>query len=83
LAARTRSASISFDRWADEAVALGWTTLDLFGVRPEAGIVRSDHCSAIVMSDAKVTAGTANRIDFVNTAYYRDTPGRPSGAVPR
>ena len=24
------------DRWADEAAALGWTTLDLFGVRPTA-----------------------------------------------
>jgi hypothetical protein len=70
------------DRCADGAVALGWTTFALFGVHPEAGIVRPDFCGAIVMSDAKVTTITANRIGFVNTAFSRDTPGRPTGAVP-
>lgn len=70
------------DRWADEAVSLGWTTLELFGVHPQAGIVRPDFCGAIVISDAKVSAVTTSRIAFLNTAFYRDTPGRPSGAVP-
>jgi len=63
-------------------VSLGWTTLDLFGVHPEAGAIRPDYCGALVLSDAKITAITANRMAFVNTAHYRDTPGRPSGAVP-
>ena len=70
------------DRWAEEAAALGWTTLDLFGVHPEAGVIRPDFCGAIVMSDAKVSAITDRRIAFLNTAFYRDTPGRPTGAVP-
>ena len=64
------------DRWASVAVDLGWTTLDLFGVHPEAGIIRPDYCGALVMSDVKVTAITANQITFVNTLYHRDTPGK-------
>ena len=63
-------------------MSLGWTTLDLFGVHPEAGAIRPDFCGALVLSDAPVTAITANRMAFLNTAYYRNTPGRPSGAVP-
>jgi len=81
--ASTHEKCIDFlDRWADEAVGLGWTTLELFGVHPEAGLIRPDFCGGIVMSGDKVSAITANRIVFVNTAHYRDTPGRPTGAVP-
>jgi hypothetical protein len=36
------------DRWADEAVRLGWTTLDCFGVHPEAGTIRPDYCGAVI-----------------------------------
>jgi hypothetical protein len=67
-AARTRGASISW------TVGLGWTTLDLFGVHPEAGAIRPDFCGALVLSDAPITAITANRMAFLNTAFYRDTP---------
>ena len=81
--ANTHEKCVDFlNRWADEAAALGWTTLELFGVHPSVGLVRPDFCGGIVISDAKVTAVTTNRIAFVNTAHYRDTPGRPDGAVP-
>ncbi|GJD30059.1 hypothetical protein PMNALOAF_1302 [Methylobacterium adhaesivum] len=70
------------DRWAEEAAGLGWTTLDLFGVHRHVGLIRFDYCGGVVMSGDKVSAITASRIAFVNTAHYRDTPGRPSGAVP-
>ncbi|KQP67605.1 hypothetical protein [Methylobacterium sp. Leaf112] len=81
--AGVHEACIAFlDARADEAAVLGWTTLDLFGVHPEAGVVRADFCGALVMSGERVSAITENRMAFVNTAYYRDKPGRPTGAVP-
>jgi hypothetical protein len=58
------------DRWADEAVSLGWTTLDLFGVHPEAGAIRPDFCGALVLSDAPVTAVTPNRMAFLNRRRF-------------
>lgn len=70
------------DRWADQAAALGWTTLDLWGVNPKNGTVRADFCGALVMSTDLVTAITEQRMQFTNTTYYRDKPGRPEGAVP-
>ena len=63
-------------------MSLGWTTLDLFGVHPEAGAIRPDFCGALVLSDAPVTAITTNRMAFLNTAFYWDTPGKPASAVP-
>ena len=70
------------DRWADEAVALGWTTLDCFGVHSQIGTVRPDFCGALVLSGERVSGITETRMRFVNTTFYRDTPGRPEGAVP-
>lgn len=70
------------DRWADEAAALGWTTLELFGVHSKIGTVRPDYCGALVMSGELVSAITEQRMQFTNTTFYRDTPGRPTGAVP-
>ncbi|KQP82837.1 hypothetical protein ASF57_11925 [Methylobacterium sp. Leaf117] len=70
------------DRWADEAVALGWTTLEIFGVHPEAGTIRPDFCGALVLGTEKVSGITKTQMRFVNTTFYRDTPGRPAGAVP-
>jgi hypothetical protein len=58
------------DRWADEAVSLGWTTLGLFGVHPEAGAIRPDFCGALVLSDAPVTAVTPNRMAFLNRRRF-------------
>jgi hypothetical protein len=70
------------DRWADEAVRLGWTTLDCFGIHPEAGTIRPDYCGAVIMGAEAVSAITETRMRFVNTTYCRDTPGRPTGGVP-
>ena len=70
------------DRWADEAAALGWTTLDLFGVHPTAGTVRIDFFGALVMSTGLVSGVTENRMRFTNMRFYRDKPCRPTGAVP-
>ena len=66
---------------AEEAAGLGWTTLGLFGVHPQIGLARPDSFGVVVSGD-KVSAITATRIIFVNTGYYRDTPGQPRGAVP-
>lgn len=57
-------------------------TLDCFGVHPEAGTIRPDYCSAVIMGAEAVSAITETQMRFVNTTYYRDTPGRPRGAVP-
>ncbi|WP_244479990.1 hypothetical protein [Methylobacterium sp. Leaf94] len=76
-------AAIEFlDRYADQAVALGWSTLDLFGVHPQAGTIRPDYCGAMVLSGEKVSSVLADRIVFERTTHRRDKPGRPSGAVP-
>ncbi len=79
----THEVCINFlDRNAEEAAALGWTTLQLFGVHPQVGLIRVDFCGGVVIPGDKLSALTANRIEFGDTAYYRDTPGRPTGAVP-
>ena len=70
------------DRWADEAVSLGWSTLDVFGVHPEVGTIRPDFCGAMVLSAERVSAISDRHIRFGNMTFHRDKPGRPSGAVP-
>ena len=70
------------DRWADEAAALGWTTLELWGVHPQVGTIRVDYCGGMTMGTSHVTGITKDRILAAHTTYYRDRPGRPTGAVP-
>lgn len=70
------------ERWADQATDLGWTTLQLWGVNPKNGTVRVDYCGALVMGTALVDAVLADRIHAGNTTFYRNTPGKPDGAVP-
>lgn len=70
------------DCWADQAVALGWMTLEIFGSHPEAGNDRPDFCDAMVLGTERVSGVTETHIRFVNTTFYRNVPGRPSGAVP-
>ena len=46
-----RSAAIDFlERFGDDALALGWTITDLFSVHPTAGVIRVDHCGALMIS---------------------------------
>jgi hypothetical protein len=70
------------DRWADEAAGLSWTTLEVFGVHPEVGTIRPDFCGAMVLSAERVSAITDTHMQVGNMTFYRDKPGRPSGAVP-
>ena len=77
------TATIEFlDRYADEAVGYGWTTLQLFGVHPALGVLRSDFCGALVLSGERMSGVEANRILFQRTHYRRDVPGVPTGGVP-
>ncbi|MCC0809108.1 hypothetical protein FPV16_23395 [Methylobacterium sp. W2] len=70
------------DKNADEAGRLGWTTLQLFGVHPDLGVIRSDFCGAMVLSGDLASAVEADFIRFERTRYFRNLPGRPKGAVP-
>ncbi|WP_027173322.1 hypothetical protein [Methylobacterium sp. 10] len=70
------------DKHADEAVRLGWTTLQLFDAHPDLGVIRSDFCGAMVLSGEVVSAVEANAIPLKRTRYFRNVPGRPKGAVP-
>ncbi len=77
---KIRESAIAFvDQFGDEAVALRWTAADLFGVHPSAGVIRVDHCGALMISGERVRAIESDRIRFGLTTYYRDLPGRPVG----
>ncbi|WP_243981124.1 hypothetical protein [Methylobacterium sp. E-045] len=77
------TASLDFlNKHADEAGRLGWTTLRLFGVHPDLGVIRSDFCRAMVLSGDLVSEVQADFIRFERTRYFRDVPGRSKGAVP-
>jgi hypothetical protein len=77
------TAALAFlDRLADDASALGWTTAQLFGAHPQLGVIRSDHCGALVLSGETVTAVEPDRIVFERTHYRRSLPGQPSDSVP-
>jgi hypothetical protein len=67
------------DQFGPEAVDLGWTAPDLFGVHPTAGVIRVDHCGALVLGDRRADWVDATRIRFGNQTYDRDTPGKPVG----
>ena len=77
------AAAIEFlDHYGDEAASYGWTTLQLFGVHPELGVLRSDYCGALVLSGEPVSDVEENRILFQRTHYRRDVEGVPLGGVP-
>ncbi|AWN43767.1 hypothetical protein [Methylobacterium durans] len=63
------------DRFGAEAVELGWSSADLFGVHPTAGTIRADHCGALMLSGAKVTGLSANKLKHSLLTYRRNTPG--------
>ena len=77
------AAALEFlDLYAEEAVGFGWTTLQLLGVHPSLGVLRSDYCGALVLSGEKVSGVEPNRLLFQRTHYSRDVLGVPSGGVP-
>ena len=58
---------------------MGWTASRLFGVHWAAGIVRVDHCGALVLPvSGTVRAITATEIRFDHLTY-REKPGQPQG----
>ncbi len=65
------------DRFGAEAVALGWTAPQLFGVHPQHGTLRTDYCGALMLSGQKATGIDTRCVKFGNTSAYRDTLGAP------
>ena len=65
----------ALDRFSAELAEHEWTAPELFGVQPQAGVIRADDCGALVLSGVKVSAVAADRIAFTQTAYYRHVPG--------
>jgi hypothetical protein len=78
--ARTLVRALDFlDTFGQQAIALGWTAPRLFGVHPTAGIVRVDHCGALVLpGPGAVRAITATEVSFGHLTY-REKPGQPQG----
>jgi hypothetical protein len=55
------------ERHGDEAHGLGWTAPELFGVHPAVGVIRVDHCGALMLTVAgRVLAVEADAIRFAN-----------------
>ncbi|GJE31530.1 hypothetical protein [Methylobacterium oxalidis] len=67
------------DRFGAEALDLGWSVTDLFGVHPTAGTIRADHCGSLMLSGQKVIGLSADEMKKGLVTYYRNTPGRPVG----
>ncbi|MCJ2012674.1 hypothetical protein [Methylobacterium sp. J-076] len=58
---------------------MGWTASRLFGVHPTAGIVRVDHCGALVLPVAgPVRAITATEVSFGHLTH-REKLSQPQG----
>ena len=69
--ARTLARALNFlDTFGVQAEALGWTTTRLFGVHPEAGIVRVDACGGLVLPGGAVRAITATEIRLGHLTHY-------------
>jgi hypothetical protein len=67
----TVSVAVIFERWARQAVALGWDELDLFGCFSQAPVRRIDHCGLawFIEHDSELLAITAM------TARFRTSTG--------
>ncbi|MCJ2140273.1 hypothetical protein [Methylobacterium sp. E-066] len=75
--ATMRESAIEFcDRFGAEALSLGWTDRELFGVHPEHGTFRVDYCGALMIAGNRVQGVHADRIMFERTAARRDKPGQ-------
>lgn len=68
------------ERHAEAAHALGWSTLDLFGVHRTVGATRVDCCGALMLSGPFASSVEADCIRFGHLTYYR-RPADPE-AVP-
>ena len=67
------------ERLGAEAVRLGWTTPQLFGVHPQHGTLRVDWCGVMITGGHKAIGIEQNRILFGNVSGYRNVAGAPVG----
>ena len=67
------------DRFGAEAVRLGWTASQLFGVHPQHGTLRGDYCGALMLTGNKARGVEPTHVWFERTAAFRNTPGKPEG----
>ncbi|WP_244030643.1 hypothetical protein [Methylobacterium sp. E-016] len=75
-----RDAAIDFlDRFGEDAIALGWTATDLFGVHPTVGVVRVDYCGALMINARRVEAIGDTWIRYGNQTFRRDRLRHPVG----
>ena len=68
---------------AEASAAMGWSTVELFGVHPVVGVSRVDCCGALMVSSGSLIAEvTPALIRYRNgLAYRRTPPGGPSVPV--
>lgn len=81
---KTHAAMLFFlNRFGEQAQDLGWTDIELFGVHPQMGTIRVDHCGAISLAGKETQWMDADRINFGNTTFYRTVMGypRPRGVL--
>ena len=67
------------EQFGADAVRMGWTAIELFGVHPKHGLLRVDWCGAMITGGHKAIGIEPNRILFGNVSGYRNVAGAPSG----
>jgi hypothetical protein len=63
------------ERHGAEAHRLGWTDVELCGVHPVVGVIRVDHCGALMLT-------VAGRVESVEAEAIRYASGSPIAARP-
>ncbi|KAB7782197.1 hypothetical protein [Methylorubrum populi] len=63
------------ERFGAEAVGLGWTATQLFGVHSQHGTLRVDWCGVMITGGHKAIGIEPDRILFGNVSGYRNVPG--------
>ena len=67
------------ERFGAEAVRMGWTATELFGIHPKHGLLRVDWCGVMITGGHKAIGIEPNRILFGNVSGYRNVAGAPTG----
>ncbi|MGY2053141.1 hypothetical protein [Methylobacterium sp. JK268] len=69
------------DEFGTEADRLGWDTLTLFGVHPEAGAIRGDWCGVLIPCSYPVFEVTERYLRQHHWTSWKDKPGRGEAEV--
>ena len=67
------------ERFGAEAVRLGWTAPQIFGVHAQHGTLRIDWFGVMITGGHKAIGIEPNRNLFGNVSGYLNTPGAPTG----